>query len=147
MDTDDRHPAPTGSVDDANLRHLDRREAKDEVLKLRLAQGDTQSQAASAAGVSERTVRRRWATDQGFRDDVAILREGLFNEAAAKIVNLTAIAASTLEELTGPDTDPKVRLQAATTILSTGLKLQDIERLRRRIEALETETAERSDPR
>lgn len=96
---------------------------------LALASGSSMIDAARAAGISERTVRRR-LTKPEYRMEISRLRARLLDAAVGKLVAETTDAVETLSDLLNA-TSEHVRLGAAKAILDFGLSLQ---------EALETQT-------
>ena len=100
------HLAPLTNV--AALTAADRRRPVDEVLVAALAAGATHAAAANAAGVSERTVRRR-LNDPTFHASVIAERDALVRRVATKLTGLSATTVETLEKLLGdgvPPADP-----------------------------------------
>lgn len=112
----------------------DRRNA-DAALITALAGGATQQAAAEAAGVSERTVRRRLASPD-FASRVAEARTELVRRAVAMLAEASGAAVETLRALL-QDAPPAVRLGAARAVLELGVKLRESEELEARIAALE----------
>lgn len=121
------------------MSHTGRRNA-DETLAVCVAAGDTVRDAATTAGVSERTARRRMA-DPHFRDRVAKLRTEMTAQALGRMAARMASAADVLGELLNSDRD-SVRLGAARTLIEMGLKLRDTLEVDARITALEEHVAE-----
>jgi hypothetical protein len=112
------------------------RHGADESLALALARGQTLTEAACAAGVSERTAHRRWA-EPAFRRRVSDLRGEVVALAASRLATAMARAADRLAELV-ESTDPRVALMAAKAVLSLGLlarEKMDSETLLRELEA------------
>jgi uncharacterized protein (UPF0147 family) len=90
------------------------KEARDVVLITALASGATQANAGRAAGMSDRTIRRRLA-DPDFATRVAAESRQVASRAAARISALAGgVAVTVLEELLAdPSTPPHIRLRAA----------------------------------
>lgn len=113
-----------------------------------LAAGRTVPQAAQAAGVSERTV-RRWREDPAFRDQVTELRTGLLDLALGQLSEAAVEAVATLRAaLTAPPSQARAtgaRVAAARAILSMLVPLKEVLDLEERINALEAEAEERRD--
>ena len=74
------------------------RHGADESLALAFSKGQTLTEAASAAGVSERTAHRPWA-EPAFRRRVADLRGEVVAQAASRLAASMARAADRLAEL------------------------------------------------
>jgi hypothetical protein len=111
------------------------RKNADEVLIAQLAAGATRAAAAEAAGVSERTVFRRWQ-DREFRRRVAIARTALVSNAVGQLADAAAEAVQTLRSLLRSESD-NVRLGAARSILELGPRLRESEELAARLDILE----------
>src|SRR5205809_210995 len=92
----------------------------DEQLALALATGATLRDAAVAAGVAERTARRRWA-DPDFRRRVAELRSELVQRSAARMADAMTEAADVLRALLRAKSE-SVRLGACRALLELGIK-------------------------
>lgn len=114
-----------------------------------LARGETAAAAARAAGVHERTVRRR-LDDPAYRAEVARLRTELFGRAVGILASGAEGAAHALLRLTEEAEADHVVLQASKALLDLGPSLRDHVELVDRHEAVEAELAairaERSDP-
>ena len=96
----------------------DRSAAVEEVLVAALAAGATQAQAGAAAGVSERTVRRRLeGTD--FAARVTAERAALVTRTAARLGGLTGAAVDALADLLAPGVAEGVKLRAALGVLES----------------------------
>lgn len=108
------------------------------VLITALASGATQPNAGRAAGMSDRTVRRRLA-DPEFAARVAAESRQVASRAAARISALAGGAAvSVLEELlTDPSTPPHIRLRAALGTLHMLPAVRDHAELEEMVSAIE----------
>lgn len=115
------------------------RRTADEALAAELATGKTVRDAATAAGVAERTVYRRLGEPE-FRAKVAGLRAGMLSAAAGRLADSMAAAADHLRALLGAK-DPNVRLRAATQIVTLALKVTELADLERRVKDLEDRSA------
>ena len=112
------------------------RHSADESLALALAKGQTITEAACAAGVSERTAHRRWA-EPDFRRRVADLRGEVVAQAASRLAASMARAADRLAELV-ESPDHRTALMAAKAVVNRGLLARekvDSETLVRELEA------------
>jgi hypothetical protein len=106
------------------------------VLVAALAGGAVALEAAEAAGVSERTVRRRLA-DAAFVDRVEAARVEVVDNAVARVSASALAAVDTLRALMTPDVSPSVRLGAAKAILEYGIRLRAESELSERLAAIE----------
>jgi hypothetical protein len=112
------------------------RHSADESLALALSTGQTIIDAARAAGVSERTARRRIA-DPDFRRRVADLRGEVIAQAASRLAAAMTHAADRLVQLVDSP-DPRAALAAAKAVVGLGLLARekvDNETLLRELEA------------
>ena len=91
-------------------------------LILSLAQGMSVPQAASAAGMGERTAYKR-LEDQDVQDRINELRQELFKEAVRQLAASCSLATTTLQHLLNAESE-MVRLGAARTILEMANKLR-----------------------
>jgi hypothetical protein len=107
----------------------------DDLIIAALANGATHKEAAEAAGVGERTVRRRLHSE-GFKQKVRQKRSEIIEAASGKLASKLSKASDRLDELmdTGP---PSVALGAARTILEFACKLQDSLDFAARLEEIE----------
>ena len=108
----------------------------DDSLALALSTGQTIIEAARAAGVSERTARRRWA-EPDFRRLVAEFRGEVIAQAASRLAASMTHAADRLVQLVDSP-DPRTALAAAKAVVSLGLLARekiDNETLVRELEA------------
>ncbi len=116
------------------MAHAGRRNA-DESLAAELAAGKTVRDAATAAGVAERTAFRR-LEDPAFKARVAELRSEMVRTAAGRLVDGMTEAATVLRAgLT--DVDANVRHKSAVKLIELGVKLTELAELQRRVEDLE----------
>jgi hypothetical protein len=111
------------------------RKNADASLALALAGGDTVAEAASKAGVSERTAFRR-LLDPAFRRRVAELRAAAMERASSKLADTMTQAAETLRALLRADSEA-VRLGACRSILELAGKLRENIELEERVTMLE----------
>jgi hypothetical protein len=91
--------------------------------------------AASAAGIGERTATRRWA-DARFRQRVAELRSEMVSRALGKMADGMSDAAGKLRALLSA-TSESVQLGACRALLELGVKLRESVELEARLAALE----------
>lgn len=105
------------------------------MLIAQLAAGATRGEAAKAAGVSERTVFRRWQ-EREFRWEVATARTALVSMAVGQLADAATEAVRTLRELLRSESD-SVRLGAARSILELGARLRESEELAARVDVIE----------
>jgi len=111
--------------------------AKGETLLIaRLAAGATFTEAAKAAGVDERTVRRRWAEPE-FRREVSAVRGELISSAVGRLSRHATKAVDVLAELMESAESETVRLSAARAVLTQVQELRSHTELEDRIAALE----------
>lgn len=115
---------------------------KNDLLALALAQGLTQVEAGSRAGVSERTVRARMA-DPDFVARVHSIRDRMVSEAVGKLAATAAKAADRLGALLD-DEDPNVRLRAAKAIIESTVRLATFHDLAERLSTVEAKIANRA---
>jgi hypothetical protein len=113
-----------------------RKRKSDTVLVLLLACGASPEAAAEKAGVSLRTLRRRWA-DPAFRALVEDLRKDMLYRAAAMFTAATTASVKTIAELQQSAVSESVRLRAAKAIIELGFKMREGVALEERIARLE----------
>jgi hypothetical protein len=106
-----------------------------EALLTALAAGKSVKDAALAAGIGERTARRRLA-EPDFARRVAEARAGMLSQALGRLADGMSEAADTLRYLLNARGET-VRLSAARSILELGPRLRDAVELELRIAALE----------
>jgi hypothetical protein len=112
-----------------------RRKGSEELLVLALAQGKTFAEAAQAAGIAERTARRR-ATDPEVIAAVEVHRSLLLERASARLLCQLDRGINALAELIGSDNEG-VRLRAASILIDKAVALREIQSLELRIGRLE----------
>lgn len=117
------------------------RSGADELLAAELAAGKTVREAATAAGVSERTAHRRLESAT-FRARVAELHSALVRTAAGRLVAGMSEAADVLRAGLTHD-DPHVRHKSATKLIELGVKVTELAELERRIAELEQRIPDR----
>ena len=117
-----------------------RRQPGEELLLSALAAGGPIEQAASAAGVSQRTVYRRLA-EPGFRARLAASRDQLVVEALGELAASATEAAATLRRLLWAR-DERVQLGAARVLLDQLLRMRETVELAERVAALERRAAQ-----
>jgi hypothetical protein len=100
-----------------------------------LAAGKPVAEAASAAGVCERTV-HNWLSDLAFAARVRQIRGEMVTTAAGRLADGMAAAAAVLVKLLASKREP-VRLQAARQLIELGLKVASHAELEARVAALE----------
>jgi hypothetical protein len=106
-----------------------------------LAGGDSVAQAASKAGLSERTVYRR-LQEPTFKRCIEDLRREMLERAAALLITATLLATKTLIDLVQDSTvSAAVRRRAGCAVLELSQKLREVTVLERRLVALENEQA------
>jgi hypothetical protein len=115
---------------------------KDSTLAMALASGESVGTAAEQAGVTDRTVRRKLATPE-FRRQVAELRAELMSRALDHMTKNMTRAADVLAGLLD-EQNPAMRLRAARSLLTLGLRLRDSIDLNDRIRDLEEELARKT---
>ena len=116
------------------MAHRGRRNA-DETLAAELAAGKTVCEAATAAGVSERTAHRRIA-DSAFKSRVTELRAQMVTRASGRLADAMSEAADVLRKLLG-SADENVRHKAAVKVIELGTRVIDLEELAERMAELE----------
>jgi len=101
-----------------------------------LAQGRTNRQAATAAGVSTRTI-VRWLTAPEFRQEVADARTELLQLAVGRLAAASTKAVDALVDALDNERG-QARVQAARTLLDACLALRESLDLEQRLATLET---------
>ena len=95
------------------------------------------SEAASSAGVGERTLYRWLAEDEAFRAGLARAESELLDTATRRLLALQGQAIETLEHLLSSAESESVRLRAAQVAIETSLKLRELRDIDQRLTALE----------
>jgi hypothetical protein len=116
---------------------------KDVVLAVALASGMPIGTAADHVGIDRRTVNRKLA-DPDFRRQVAEFRGQLIATALGRMAENMTRAADAVAALLD-DPDPALRLRAARTLFTCGLRLHDAVDLGDRVSDVEAELARRED--
>lgn len=111
------------------------RSGADERLAAELAAGKTVHDAATAAGIADRTAFRRLA-DHTFKARVAELRSAMVATATGRLVDGMTEAATVLRSLLD-STDEHVRHKAAVKLIELGLKVTELAELEARVNRLE----------
>ena len=109
---------------------------RDEILAAALASGKTHRAAADAAGMSDRTVRRRLEAPE-FRAMVSAQRMELVTQVADRLAGLAPQAVETMYSLLSDDNPPAVRCKAAQAVLSSSRAWRDASEMDARIQMLE----------
>jgi len=115
------------------------RQNADDLLAAELAAGKTVRDAATAAGVAERTAHRR-LTDAEFKARVTGLRASMVSAAAGRLADGMGEAATVLRALLASE-DEHVRHKAAVKLLDLGLKVRDQSEIEDRLTAVEVSLA------
>ena len=111
------------------------RQKGDDALLLALAGGRTVRDAATVAGIGERTVYRR-LEDIYFRRRLHATRSELVGRAVGLLADASSEAVSTLKGLLSAQSE-SVRLGAARSILEIGNRLRESVELEQRLAELE----------
>ncbi|WP_020473435.1 hypothetical protein [Zavarzinella formosa] len=110
----------------------------DDLLLLALACGASYDAAASKAGTSVTTVKRR-LQDPVFRARLRELRGEMFQRATSMLTASAVEAVRTLVDLMKHESPHATRLGAARAVLELGVRLRETAELQDRIARLETE--------
>jgi hypothetical protein len=105
-------------------------------LVVELAAGASLSEAAHAAGLSERTARRR-VSEPAFQARLADARDEVVGQTLATLVIDTTLAAQTLVELMSKTAPAPLRLRAALGLLDQAARYRDRADLEDRLAAVE----------
>ena len=116
------------------------RKSTDDLLAAALAAGKSTQDAATAAGVAERTVYRR-LIDPAFKARVTELRGAMLATAAGRLADGMGEAASVLRALL-TDADANIRFRAAGKLIELGVKVIELTDLEQRLAALEQQTTD-----
>lgn len=100
-----------------------------------LAAGATIKDAAAAAGVNERTV-RKWLDLSEYRAAVQAMRDEAIRSALDRLGSTMSAAADALKALVG-HADARVKLAAARAVLELGVRLKEHLELEQRVKELE----------
>jgi hypothetical protein len=114
---------------------------KREAAALALAGGATLRQASKRCGVGLRTLARWHSQDAAFKGRVAELKAQAVARAVARLSQLGFRAARELGALL-KDSDARVRLSAARSVLELGTKLRESCELEERLAELEKRLAD-----
>jgi hypothetical protein len=112
------------------------RRRKSDQIAFAIATGHTNEEAAAAAGVSEKTVRRA-LKDPSFQEQVRLIRLGIWEAAAGRMTEGLTEAIRALHALLGEGTPATTRLGAVRTFLEFSPKLRESVEHEQRIAALE----------
>lgn len=114
---------------------------KDDILALNLAAGASIAEAATKAGMGERTAYRRLA-DTAFRQRIQEMRGEMIGRALGCMADSMSEAADVLRNLLRAEAE-SVRLGAARSLLDLGVKLREAVELESRLVKLERRVEER----
>lgn len=112
------------------------RHRADESLIASLVAGVTVQEAASQAGVGQRTAFRR-LSDSRFRQRLAETKGRMLETVSARLANSAGAACEELERLLKKADSESVRLGAARTILEQVLRMRELVEIDQRLLALE----------
>lgn len=116
----------------SNILTPDRRRAIDCLL----ATGD-QQQAAAAAGVTDRTI-RRWVLEPAFAAALQTAQDQQLDRVTGDLVRAAGGAVALLEAtINNTDAALGLRLQAARTLLDAALRWRELRAIEQRLAALE----------
>jgi len=119
------------------MTRKDRNNTSDPIIAAALAAGATHRAAGEAAGLSERTVRRRLESPE-FAAHVANERTKLVTRVADGLTGLTLEAVETLRSLLSSEVTPAVRCRAAQGILAASRIWRDASEMEDRLQELES---------
>lgn len=105
------------------------------VLLSMLATGTPIKNAATASGLSERTIHRR-LEDKGFRTELERMKDAAVSAAVAKLSDSCVTAVETLRSLLTGSSE-SVRLGAARSILEMSVSMRQATELSQRVTELE----------
>jgi len=115
----------------------ERGSTQDDIVAAALASGATHREAGDAAGMSERTVRRRLEQPE-FRAQVSTRRDELVTRTTDRLTGLTTTAVDTLASLiSSAETPAGVKLRAAMGILAVHRVWRDATEMENRLRLLE----------
>jgi lambda repressor-like predicted transcriptional regulator len=112
----------------------------DAALVAALAGGASIKEAATRAGLSERTAHRR-LDEPAVRAQVAAARADMVASAGGVLARAATAAAATLSHLMSSTYPPSTRLAAARSVLELGSRLREAEEFEARLAALEAASA------
>ena len=125
-------PAGQNGPERAGGRH---RKGAVDAAATALAAGKTVKEAAVAAGIGRRTL-TRWQSEPVFSARVQALRGEMVSRAAGRLSDAMAEASDVLRALLTSGED-RVKLRAASEVLTQGLRVAELVELQRRVEELE----------
>ena len=117
---------------------------EDTLLLIALASGDTVTDAAAKAKMSERSAFRRLQKPE-FQRQLSQLRGQMQAQAIGMLARISSDAAETLEALMGETHPPTVRLGAARAILDLGGRLREQGEVEARLTAIEQQFADKQE--
>ncbi len=118
--------------------------AREDLLTAALAAGATHRDAGRAAGLSERTVRRR-LEDDAFCERVAEAEVAYVEQVTKRLTGLAPSAVETMAALMcAPETPAAVRLRASSYLLTASRVWREANELEARIRYLEAQQVESS---
>ena len=112
------------------------RHRADAALVAAIASGATVADAASLAGVSERTVRRR-LSNPAFCGELSRARSAMLESTIGILADASTEAARTLRGLLAANVAPNVRLRAAMAVIDLTRELTEERDLEERVTRLE----------
>jgi hypothetical protein len=119
-----------------------KRNQNQDLAACRLAAWGTLQEAATAAGVDERTITRWLAEDAPFKARVAELRQAMVSRACGELADTMSAAVKKLRELVDSKNE-NVAFRAANAVIEQTLKVTELVDLQRRVEELESRLAEK----
>ena len=130
-------------VDPAGIQPVGRRTnaTKEGLLIAALAAGATHREAARAAGVSERTVRRRLESP-AFTERLGEAEVEYLSQISKRLTGLAPTAVETLASLMcSPDATDQVRLRASLAVLNATPTLREVTEIAERLQEFEDHVA------
>ena len=112
------------------------RHNRDRIIVEALARGEGQTAAATLAGCSVSTIRRR-LDEAEFRARVEKFRAEMLDAAAGKLGSTVVKAVSTLESLLSIETPPAVRMASAKALVEFALRTREALSWEKRLADLE----------
>ena len=116
------------------------RHNRDTVIVEALARGEGQTAAATLAGCSVSTIRRR-LSEAAFRERVEKFRAEMLDSAAGKLGATVVKAVTTLESLLSSEIPPAVRMASAKALIEFSLRTREALSWEKRIAELEARTS------